>query len=303
MAQNPPSVVFVGVDAGGSHTEALATGPTGTELGRVQGGPGALTPGRVPDAADQIAQTVLTLLGKIRCEPPVAGLCVGAAGAGRRAEREALEQALLAAGISRKVVVVTDGEIALESVFPKSPGILLLAGTGSVAYRREGGGAVRRAGGLGWQLGDEGGGYAIGRSALALAGRTLDGRGSAAPLSELLLERTAAGDLDGLIRWSQRATRQEVAGLAAAVLELAATGDDAARELVQSAASDLARLLLALGGTAPKGTGLALGGSLLGAQSPLRAELAGAISRTLPQLTLLTLAVDPARGAAAMARA
>src|SRR4030042_1026984 len=93
-------------------------------------------------------------------------LVVGAAGAGREEERLALEAALEALRIAPRVHVTTDGAIALQSAFGDTAGIVLIAGTGSIAWARLPGGETARVGGLGAVLGDPGSGYDLGRAAL-----------------------------------------------------------------------------------------------------------------------------------------
>ena len=110
-------------------------------------------------------------------------MVVGAAGVGRDEERKALHAALRAEGIAATVHITTDIEIALEAAYGKGPGIVLLAGTGSFAIARLADGSLKRQGGYGWQMGDEGSGYALGRSALTAVGRAFDGRGPATGLS------------------------------------------------------------------------------------------------------------------------
>src|SRR2546426_7691906 len=76
---------------------------------------------------------------------------------------------------------------ALATAFGTGPGILVNAGTGSIAYARDPAGELHRAGGDGWQLGDEGGGYLLGRGALDVPARPADGPGGrATPLPPLL---------------------------------------------------------------------------------------------------------------------
>src|SRR5205823_609559 len=79
------------------------------------------------------------------------------------------------------------GAVALATAFGTGPGTLGNAGTGSIAYARDPAGAVHRAGGYGWQLGDEGGGYWLGRRALDVAARAQDGRGEGSTLLARLL--------------------------------------------------------------------------------------------------------------------
>src|SRR4029077_18704131 len=105
-------------------------------------------------------------------ELPVARAGVGAAGAGRDPQQAELAHALIAAGVARQVRVLPDGAVALATAFGDGSGILVNAGTGSVAYARDPIGALHRAGGDGWQLGDEGGGYWLGRRTLEVAALT-----------------------------------------------------------------------------------------------------------------------------------
>src|SRR5256885_377154 len=76
---------------------------------------------------------------------------------------------------------MADGEVALSTAFADGAGIIVSAGTGSIAYARDPAGQLHRAGGYGWQLGDEGGGDWLGRRALGVPARAQDGRGGGSP--------------------------------------------------------------------------------------------------------------------------
>src|SRR5438552_1266044 len=130
------------------------------------------------------------------------GTGVGAAGGGREQEQVELAAALTAPGVARRVRVRADGEIALSTAFGGGPGILVNAGTGSVAYARDPSGVLRRAGGYGWQLGDEGGGYWLGRRALGVAARAQDGRGEGSTRLGRLLGGVGLQHLHELVAWS-----------------------------------------------------------------------------------------------------
>src|SRR5204863_8457287 len=125
---------------------------------------------------------------------PVDRAVVGAAGAGRAQEQGELEAALVQAGLAQRVRVMADAEIALSTAFADGTGIIVSAGTGSIAYARDPAGQLHRAGGYGSQLGDEGGGYWPGRRAPDGAARAQDGRGARSPpparLHAALVRRT-----------------------------------------------------------------------------------------------------------------
>jgi N-acetylglucosamine kinase-like BadF-type ATPase len=231
--------ILIGVDAGGTRTVAAASDGT-RELGRASGRAGAVRPGRALSSAGAIAATVRAALipaGLLRGDI----LVVGAAGVGRDEEQGQLRDALRLEALAERVVVTTDLAIALRDAFEGGPGIVLLAGTGSVAVARLADGSVRRQGGHGWQMGDEGSGYAIARAGLVAAGRAHDGREPPTLLLERLIDATRSHSFDDMVRWSVSAGTGEVAGLAPAVLTAAEEGDPTARGIVEGAGRDLAR--------------------------------------------------------------
>jgi len=202
-------------------------------------------------------------------------LVVGAAGAGREPERDELRTALRNENIASHVTVTTDIEIALAGAFEQGPGIVVSAGTGSVAVGRDQSGNRHRMGGYGWQMGDEGSGYAIGRASLGAVSRARDGRSPPTALSDRILQATRSADFDALVRWAAGASPAEVAALAPHVLAVAATGDTLARGIADYAARELSQLAICL---LPKmeltpPVPVAITGGLLSPDQPLRRAL------------------------------
>lgn len=242
------SEYYAGVDGGGTRTTLGLATADGRELAR-RAGPAGLVDPRDPAAA---ARVVAGLLREAReeaglTEPP-ASLCAGLAGVGNPAEREAVRAALVAEGVAGRVCVTTDGDVALEGALAGGPGILLIAGTGSVAYGRAEDGRVDRCGGWGMIVGDEGSGFAIGRAGLAAAVRAADGRGPRTSLLPRLLEALSLHDPRGIPPWAGRAEKAEVAALAAHVLRAADAGDDVAEGILRREAGELALHAVALAG-------------------------------------------------------
>ena len=233
--------VLIGVDGGGSRT-TVAVSRGGELIGRAEGPGSAVRPGRALVSATTIADAVrraLSSAGVLAGEVMVAGV----AGAGRETEARELQQALRGEGVARTVVVTTDIAIALEGALGAGAGIVLSAGTGSIAIGRDATGAEYRAGGYGWQMGDEGSGYAIGRAALGAVSRAVDCRGAETRLADRLLAATRSDDFDGLVRWTATAGPAEVASLATHVLAESAAGDPVAAAIVHYAAEELAQLV------------------------------------------------------------
>ena len=238
------SDIIVGADAGGSKTSVIVA-RGGTVVARASGAGAKMRSGKGIACATTIAEIIRRALGEIGATR--AGILVaGVAGAGREAEREELRQALRSEAIAERLLVTGDTEMALAAAFQNRPGIVVTAGTGSMAVARDPFGRLHRAGGYGWQMGDEGSGYAIGRSALGAVGRAAEGRSPKTELTGHLLRVTRSETLDDLIRWAAAAGPPEVAALAPSVFEAAGHGDTVAAGIMDYAARELAALVLLL---------------------------------------------------------
>jgi N-acetylglucosamine kinase-like BadF-type ATPase len=296
--------VVVGVDAGASHTDAVVTDETLATVGRASGPPGSVGVAGLRAATTAITQAIQTAIDRAG-NPPVGTVVVGAAGAGREEERAALERGLVSVlGPAVRIRVTTDALIALEDAFEGESGILVAAGTGSIAVARDRSGAVHRAGGYGYQFGDDAGGYALVRHALGAVARAADGRGSPTALEDRFLRAAGGRWFDDLVRWVQRGGYREVASLAPIVCELALARDGAAQAAVDHVCRELASHVVALARhfDEHRPLPLAFSGSLLSAGSPVRQGLAKRVRDAFPHVSPLDRPVDPARGAARMAR-
>lgn len=312
---------MVGVDGGGSGCRAVVVDAEGVERARVEGGP-VVADGR-PDgpAVAEVRRVVELLLERGGLDAPVAALWAGLAGAGRRGARDPVEEGLRALGLARRVRVGTDVAVAFHDAFGAGPGILLVAGTGSVGRGRGPDGRIARAGGWGPTLGDEGSGYALGLAGLRAVVRALDGRGPATALLKTLVqaldlprlseEGVGSGEEDApgeglahrILVWVGRSSRDRVAGLAPRVAEAAGAGDAVATELVDRAVAELVRHATALEarlGPWDDAPGVALAGGLLVPGRALRAPVGRALGDR--GLEVLPGSPDAARGAAALAR-
>jgi N-acetylglucosamine kinase-like BadF-type ATPase len=225
-------------------------------------------------SAAVIADTARRALASGHAQLPADRAVVGAAGAGRAQEQAELATALVDAGVARAVRVLPDGEVALMAAFDRGPGIVVSAGTGSIAFARDRGGQVYRSGGYGWQMGDEGGGYWLGRRALAEAARGKDARGEGSTLPARLLSSLGLQRFDDLVRWAATATAGQVAALAPLVLNAARDGEIVAQRAVAEGARELVALVQALEQHFPGDAEIpvAVAGGLLAPASPLAAK-------------------------------
>jgi glucosamine kinase len=292
--------ILIGADVGGSKT-AVGVSDGEKVLARADGAGAAIRPGRALASAAVIAEVVRrALAGAGRLSGDV--LYVGAAGAGREPERDELRKALRGENLAPTVVVSTDIEIALAAVFDDGPGIVVSAGTGSVAVGRDRAGKQHRIGGYGWQMGDEGSGYAIGRAALGAVSRAADGRSPRTALSERVLAASRSDSFDALIRWAAGASPAEVAALAPHVLDVAAHGDPLAQGICDYAARELTQLAVCLVPVMDLQlpVGVALTGGLLSADGPLRRSVLARL-REDTNLAPIETRVDAVEGAIRLA--
>src|SRR5665213_3785213 len=151
-------------------------------------------------------------------------LYAGVAGAGREAEQMALQDALSRREIADEVVVETDARIALADAFGDRSGVLLIAGTGSIAFGRSPSGVLGRCGGWGVAFVDEGSGAWIGRRALSVVAAAHDGREPETTLTGAILTAAQVNEVEQLIPWAIAADREALAALAPSVLAMAMQG-------------------------------------------------------------------------------
>src|SRR5215208_2645078 len=239
--------IVIGVDGGGSRTHAIVADDQGRTIAETVGPGSAVRPGQAEASATVISEVVRDALAS--CEmthvTPRA-LCVGVAGAGREAQRQELWQALVSRDIADEVVIHSDFSIALDDAFGDGPGVLLISGTGSVAFGRGPTGVTARCGGWGPVFGDEGGGAWIGRRALSVVSASADGREPETALTGAVLTATECSETTDLIGWAAGATPGKLATLAPVVMSVADAGDLRANSIVSMAVEELALHVRAL---------------------------------------------------------
>jgi len=301
---HPPNrPIFLGIDVGGSHTTVVVGDRAAQVLARADGPGAAMRPGGAEASAAVIADVARRAAAAAGVELPADAAMVGAAGAGRDPEQHDLAAALIAAQVARRVRVAGDSEISLAAAFGDGPGILLNAGTGSIAFARSADARLHRAGGYGWQLGDEGGGYWLGRRALAAAARATDDPNESSTLLERLLVALGLRNFNDLIRWTATATPAQVAALAPHVLNAALEGESVAQRAVGEAAVELARLVGVLERHFPGAEPIpvATAGGLLRPGSPLLRALHDVLATEMPRARLVDGPVDAPAGAVRLA--
>ncbi|HEY5087304.1 MAG TPA: BadF/BadG/BcrA/BcrD ATPase family protein [Gemmatimonadaceae bacterium] len=298
--------IVVGVDAGGSKTRVVVATSLGEQLAEVVGAGAAMAPGDADDCAEVIATLVLNALASAeRSDTIPLVLYAGVAGTGREAEQMALQDALSRRELAEEVVVETDASVALADAFGERSGVLLIAGTGSIAFGRGPAGMLARCGGWGVTFGDEGGGAWIGRRALSVVAAASDGREPETALTGAVLTAAQVNEVEELIPWALAADRETLAALAPSVLAMAMQDDVRANSLVDMAVEELVLHVRSLAKRLfvddRAAFDLALTGGLLHKGSLLRKRLERRLRAAVPGATIHPEEVDGARGAMKLA--
>lgn len=294
--------IVIGIDGGGSKTHAIVADETGTSIGEATGPGSAVKPGDEEASAEVIAAVVrdaLEAAGMSHVTPRV--ICIGVAGAGREAARQALWQALVARDLAADVVVHSDFGIALDDAFGDGPGVLLISGTGSAAFGRSPAGTTARCGGWGPVIGDEGSGTWIGRRALSVVSAAADGRESQTALTGAILTAAEVNEVSDLIPWAANASREQIASLAPVVFSVADAGDLRANAIISLAVEELMLHIRALAqqlfGDERAAVPVAFTGGLLKKGSTLRKRLEHRLRSAVPGAQVKAGEITPARGA------
>jgi glucosamine kinase len=229
----------LGIDAGGTKTVCLLADEQGTILAEGRGGGANLQAHGELEVEKVLHQVMEAALGERDVRP--AAICLGIAGVDRPQDAEAVRGIMRRIGSKARTLVVNDALVALVAGAGEREGIVIIAGTGSIAYGRDASARAARAGGWGYLLGDEGSGFWIGRRALSAVVRAADGRGPATELTERVLVSLGLVRPSDLVHatYYRDLRRGAIAGLAPVVEDARAAGDAVASEILTQAAFEL----------------------------------------------------------------
>lgn len=294
----------LGIDAGGTKTIALLADGDGRIVGEGRAGAANLqTEGELE--VEKILHTVIERATDGRPLSPAA-VCLGMAGVDRQDDALIIRDVMRRLGFRTNALIVNDALIALVAGAGSSPGVVVISGTGAIAYGVSHHGVAARAGGWGPTLGDEGSGYWIGRRALAAVMRDVDGRGPQTDLTRLVLRHLALARPEELVAevYHQPQARRTIASLGTVVDGAREDGDpvaidimaQAADELALAAASVISRLDMR-GEQFP----ILLAGGMLRESVWLSAELRRRLAEVAPRAIVGPLTHEPAIGAVRLA--
>ncbi len=296
----------IGLDAGGSKTVCHLADGSGAVIGEGRAGGGNLQGQDEGGIEEALGTAIAGALDGRRIVPDA--VCAGIAGADREEDLRDVAALLGRLTGSSRVLVVNDALVALVAGVGDAPGIVLIAGTGSIVYGRNAANDAARAGGWGHIIGDEGSGYWIGREALAAVVREADGRGPSTRLAPAVLAHFALAQVSGLVRivYNRELPRASVAGLGPIVQEAAAGGDPVAMHILERAAGELSVAADAVAsrlGMRGDPFRFVLAGGVFGVVPWLARELTRRLVEVAPRSDPGLLQAEPAAGAVHLALA
>jgi N-acetylglucosamine kinase-like BadF-type ATPase len=236
-----PREVVGGVDGGGTKTHAVLIDQDDNVIGEGHAGPSNPLRVGVAVAAAAIREAVDRACAQARIRrSEIVALEIGLAGARRKELSARMVEALHSLGV-RELEVVGDAEIALFGATDGEPGVVVIAGTGSVSCGINARGRFMRAGGWGPIAGDEGGGSWIARRALIAIAHAADGRGPQTVLTAAACSYFHVSNADDLATaiYAPTITNEFIAGFGKAVIEAAKTDDEVACAILREAGSEL----------------------------------------------------------------
>jgi len=296
----------LGIDAGGTKTVCQLADENGEVVAEARRGGANLQASGELEVEKVLHEVMEEAIGDHDVRP--AAVCLGIAGVDRPDDARAVREIMRRIGYKARILVVNDALVALEAGAPAQSGVVVIAGTGSIAYGRNDRNEAARAGGWGYMLGDEGSGYWIGRAAVRAVLREADRRGPATLLTGLLLNYYGVSRAQDLIHHVYQGTLRPaaIASLAQCVQGAFSDGDPVAlgilrgaADQLESAALSVARRLEIVGSEFP----FILSGGIFRAVPWLEEELARRLPLASPRSRTMLLAVEPAVGAVRLALA
>jgi glucosamine kinase len=295
--------IYLGIDGGGTKTTCVVADEHSVLGSATTGGSNVTRHGdaRVREA---LHAAVRTACAAARVDAStIESACIGLSGAGRPEVRDAVV-AMMSEVLRGRIVVVSDLETTLQAAFGNGPGVIVISGTGSIAYGRDARGQTARAGGWGLAISDEGSGQWIGRAAVSAVLGAKDA-GEDPPLLATVLQLWKLTSLDELVRRANASPPPEFSSLFRPVVAAADGGDRLAHHLLERAGTELAALarnvirrLFAKEASVP----VAISGGVFRQSEQVRQVFYNRVTAEFPQASVNLTVVEPVKGALELAR-
>lgn len=294
---------YMGIDGGGTKT-CCAIASDGVELGRASGPTSKFSRVGEGAARDALEMTIRKACKVAEIEPnQIVHTVIGLSGASQPRVADAVRR-LLADIVPGEIEVAGDMVIAREAAFGGVPGLIVIAGTGSIAYGRNERGQAARAGGWGPSISDEGSGEWIGRKAVSAALRLLD-EGESSALLDAIKDLWHVTTREELVAYLNAGIPVEYSSLFPGVLDAAVNNDAQAREILIAAGTELAQLakvVLRRLWPGPEQVRIAVCGGVFQNANLVRQVFTNFLLAERPGTSILCSPVEPVAGALFLAR-
>jgi len=308
--------LFLGIDGGGTRTTAWLADERGRVLARAIAGPSnplkvgfeacereILRAAKAAVAALYERRKKTAVIDRRYKMPRIEAVVVGLAGVDRPPVHAQVLRWLRKSIPARAYLLTSDAAIALHAAIGNAPGIIVISGTGSIAYARDQSGNVLRSGGWGTAFDDAGSGFELGRRAIVAALHDYDGRGRRTLLGKEICRVLRLRDITQIIL--KPLTTLDIAALFPVVLEAARRRDLVAKCLLDLAANDLAILARALVdrlGWRRRAFNVVSAGGVFTASGRIRKMFSWSVRSFAPRAHVILLHKQPVEGALALAR-
>ena len=294
---------YLGIDGGGTKTRCALGDETTVVATSISGGSNVVRAGEAK-AREALHTAVRQVCATSEISPEqIRRICIGASGAARP-EIAAKIRGILNELTPAAVEVVGDMVIALEAAFGSGPGVIAIAGTGSIGWGRDVAGRTARAGGWGFAISDEGSGHWIGRRAISAILQAHD-EGQESVLTAMVVHAWNLSTLDELVQRANALPPPDFPRLFPAVLRAAAQADPTARKLLTDAAihlANLAAMVIPRLAAEPPYVPVAKPGSVIRKSAEVRQVFYNSLQTNFPGIAVRPNLVDPVEGALALAR-
>ncbi len=315
---------YLGIDGGGTKTRCVLADETTVRAKAMAGGSNIVRLGEA-QAREALHAAIHQVCATASISPHhIRAICIGAAGAARP-EIAAKIRNILAELIPEispaSIEVVGDSVIALEAAFGTGPGVIAIAGTGSIVYGRDAAGHIARAGGWGFAISDEGSGHWIGRRAVSailsardqgiedrgIEDQGIENEGRETALANSVLQAWKLATIDELVQQANATPPPDFPRLFSIVLRAADEGDLIAREILTDAGVKLAELAATvIRRLGPPTTAVllpvAMTGSVFRQSQIVREIFYNSLQKRFPGIEVRQNLADPVEGAVARAR-
>ena len=294
---------YLGIDGGGTKTRCVLGNDKETLTTAIAGGSNIIRLGEA-QARESLHASIREACMSAKVKPDqIQNICVGAAGAARP-EIVAKIRAILAEITPAPAEIVGDMVIALDAAFGEGPGVIAIAGTGSIIYGRDVDGRTARAGGWGFAISDEGSGHWIGKHAVSAILHACDA-GHEAAIGPLVLQAWNIHNLGELVEMANSTPPPDFPRLFPVVLKAAAGRDSLARAILADAASQLAglsaKVITRLMPTPPYAP-VAMTGSVFRQSTEIRQVFYNCLHARFPGIVVRKELAEPVDGALSRAR-